>query len=373
MKILVLNAGSSSLKYRLFSNREEAAGGVVERIGEPEGVKDHMEALKIAEREILSSGIVKRFGDLDGVGHRVVHGGERFSRAALIDSSVLEALKELVSLAPLHNRANIEGIETMKKLAPGVAQVAVFDTAFHQSLSEEAFLYAVPIEIYREFGVRRYGFHGTSHLYVAKEAAKLLGAPLKELNIITLHLGNGASACAIEGGRSVDTSMGFTPLEGLVMGTRCGDLDPHIPLFLQEKGLDAAKILNSESGLKGLCGRNDMREVERMAQEGDEKAILALKIFVRRVKKYIGAYSAILGRVDALVFTAGIGENSPLVRSLCCEGLEGLGFVLDEERNRNLRSVVSSQESSVKILVIQTDEELEIALQTEALLREDRL
>ncbi len=373
MKILVLNAGSSSLKYTLFKDGRELFRGMVAHIGEASGPKSHMEALKIAQKKIKESGAVETFERLDGVGHRVVHGGERFTEPTLVDETLIEELKELIPLAPLHNPANIEGIVTMGKIAPKIPQVAVFDTAFHQSMTKAAFLYAIPIEFYREHGVRRYGFHGTSHHYVAKEAAKLLKRPLEELNIITLHLGNGASACAIEGGKSVETSMGFTPLEGLVMGTRCGDLDPEIPLFLQEIGADVKDVLNYKSGLKGLCGSNDMRQVQKLAESGDEQAAVAIEIFTRRVKKYIGAYSALLGRVDALVFTAGIGEKSAYVRRLCCSGLDWLGFELDERENSKNSRVVSTEGSRVKILVIPTDEELEIALQTEAVLRDDRL
>ena len=373
MKILVLNAGSSSLKYRLFENEKKVAGGIVERIGEKGGVKDHTEALAMAEKRLKESGAVLSFASLDAVGHRVVHGGEKFTGPAVVDEALIETLKGLIPLAPLHNPANIEGIVTMRKIAPHVPQVAVFDTAFHQSMPKEAFLYAIPLEMYRRYGIRRYGFHGTSHCYVAKEAAKLLQRPLGELNIITLHIGNGASACAIEGGRSIDTSMGFTPLEGLVMGTRCGDLDPEIPIFLQERGVDAAELLNKESGLKGLCGRSDMREVERLAAEGDKDAVTALELFARRIRKYIGAYAALLGRVDAVVFTAGIGENSSKVRESACRGLERFGIELDSDKNLEHRTEISTERSAVKLLVIPTDEELEIARQTGALLSDDRL
>ncbi len=368
MKILVLNAGSSSLKYKLFDGGKAVTGGEVERIGQSGGVKDHTEALAIAEKRLEKSGALLSFSSLDGVGHRVVHGGEKFTGPALVDDTLIERLKELIPLAPLHNPANIEGIVTMRRVVPHIPQVAVFDTAFHQSMPKEAFLYAIPLETYRRYGIRRYGFHGTSHHYVAKEAAKFLKKPLDELNIITLHIGNGASACAIEGGRSIDTSMGFTPLEGLVMGTRCGDLDPEIPLFLQKRGVDADALLNRESGLKGLCGESDMREVERLAAGGDQDAVTALELFARRIRKYIGAYAALLGRVDALVFTAGIGENSSVVRELSCMGLERFGIALDGGRNEEGRKEISAEGSSTKILVIPTDEELEIARETETLL-----
>lgn len=373
MRVLVLNAGSSSLKYRLFDCEKEIGAGVVERIGEPGGVKDHMEALKIAQERLESDGALDSFDSLDAVGHRVVHGGERFTRPALVDEGLIEALEELVPLAPLHNPANIEGILTMRKIAPKTPQVAVFDTAFHQSMPKEAYLYAIPLEFYERYAIRRYGFHGASHAYVCKEAAKLLGRPPASLNMITLHLGNGASACAVEGGRSVDTSMGFTPLEGLVMGTRCGDIDPQIPLFLNEKGVDVQELLNRRSGLKGLCGHNDMREVLKLADEGCDDAKIALEIYTRRIRKYIGAYAALLGRVDALVFTAGIGEKSPEVRELSCRGLEGFGIEIDLSKNRAGETEISKEAGRVKIFVVKTDEELEIARQTEALLSDARL
>ncbi|BBG66118.1 acetate kinase [Hydrogenimonas sp.] len=374
MKVLVLNAGSSSLKYRLFVDEKQVAYGAVERIGESEsGIKNHMEALKVVGKRLRSSGVVGSFDSLDAVGHRVVHGGEKFTDPVLVDEKVIEALRELIPLAPLHNPANIEGILTMRKIAPDVPQVAVFDTAFHQSMPKEAFLYAIPLELYSSYGIRRYGFHGTSHSYIFAEAAKLLGRPRESLNVITLHLGNGASACAIENGRSIDTSMGFTPLEGLVMGTRCGDLDPEIPLFLEEKGVDAGKILNKESGLKGLCGYNDMREVEKSAADKSAEAQTALKIYSRRVRKYIGAYFALLGRVDAVVFTAGIGENSPKIREMVCSGLENLGIELDMAKNRAGETDISKDTSRSRIFVIKTDEELQIARETEALLSDGRL
>ncbi len=373
MKVLVLNAGSSSLKYRLFDAGREIGSGVIERIGEQGGVKDHMEALKIAQDRMGADGVLSSFDSLDAVGHRVVHGGEKFTQPAVVDDELIDVLKKLVPLAPLHNPANIEGILTMRKIAPKIPQVAVFDTAFHQSMPKESFLYAIPLELYDRYAIRRYGFHGTSHSYVCKEAAKLLGRPPESLNLITLHLGNGASACAVESGRSIDTSMGFTPLEGLVMGTRCGDIDPQIPLFLNGKGVDAEEVLNRRSGLKGLCGHNDMREVLKLADEGFADAKTALSIYTRRIRKYIGAYAALLGRVDAVVFTAGIGEKSPKVRELSCRGLEGFGIELDSTKNSTGEVEISIESGPVKIFVIKTDEELEIARQTEALLSDARL
>ncbi|WP_456403289.1 acetate/propionate family kinase [Hydrogenimonas sp.] len=373
MKILVLNAGSSSLKYAFFGGGRRLGGGVVERIGEKGGPKDHHEALGIAEKGLAKGALLNSFDELDAAGHRVVHGGERFTRPVRIDDAVIDAIRAVVPLAPLHNPANLEGIESMAAKVPSLPQVAVFDTAFHQTMAPEAYLYAIPRELYERYGIRRYGFHGTSHLHVAKRAAPILGRPLERLNLITLHLGNGASVCAIRNGRSIETSMGFTPLEGLVMGTRCGDLDPEIPLFLQRNGVDAEAVLNRRSGLKGLCGENDMRRIETMAESGDRRAREAMAIFARRVRKYIGAYSALLDGVDALVFTAGIGEHSARIRQMACRGLEHLGIELDEGRNEKGEETISTDRSRVGVLVLPTDEELEIARQTEAVLSRSRL
>ncbi|SFP49853.1 acetate/propionate family kinase [Hydrogenimonas thermophila] len=370
MKILVLNAGSSSLKYRLFKDLKELVSGQIEHIGEDSGVKNHYEALLQVEKELTFRGQMS-FKELDAIGHRVVHGGEKFTEPVKINDNVIEAIKEVSSLAPLHNPANLQGILMMRKLLPNIPQVVVFDTAFHQTMEPEAYLYAIPYELYEKYGIRRYGFHGTSHAFVAKKASKLLNKPLKNLNLITIHLGNGASVCAIKEGKSIETSMGFTPLEGLVMGTRSGDTDPEIPLFLQKVGLNADTVLNKQSGLKGICGQNDMREVEKLALKGDEKAKLAIKIFVHRIKKYIGAYSALLGRVDAVIFTAGIGEHSLLIRSLVCDGLEPMGMILEQERNKKNETFISTDNSMVKLMVIPTNEELEIAHQTEMALRDD--
>ncbi|WP_456381127.1 acetate/propionate family kinase [Hydrogenimonas sp.] len=368
MKILVLNSGSSSLKYKLFEDRRSMAEGVIERIGEEGGVKNHHEALESVEKDLVERGVLASFGELDAVGHRVVHGGEKFVRPTRIDAEVIEAIRELIPLAPLHNPANLEGIETMAKKAPLLPQVAVFDTAFHQTMPEEAYLYAIPIELYEKEGIRRYGFHGTSHRYVAERAAERLGKPLERVNLITLHLGNGASACAVENGRSVDTSMGFTPLAGLVMGTRCGDLDPEIPILMERKGMDADKVLNKRSGLKGLCGENDVRTIRAAMLSGDAAAERALKIYAYRIRHYVGAYFAVLGRVDALVFTAGVGEHSAYVRGAVCEGLEHLGIRIDESRNERGERDIAADDSPVRVFVIPTDEELEIAIQTEAVL-----
>jgi len=375
MKILVLNSGSSSIKYALFAagSLAELRAGIVERIGEPgaSSVPDHREGFRRVMSDLLESGAIRGLAGLSGIGHRVVHGGERFREPVLVDGEVVEAIRETIPFAPLHNPGNLQGIEVALGMCPGVPQVAVFDTAFHQTMPPEAFRYALPHDLYDTHRVRRYGFHGTSHAHVARRAAELLGKPPASLNLITLHLGNGASAAAIRGGKSVDTSMGMTPLEGLIMGTRCGDLDPAVPFFLGEatgKGPgEILSLLNEESGMKGICGENDMREVHRKAAEGDPSASLAIDMYSYRVKKYIGAYTAALGRVDALVFTGGIGENDADVRRRACEGLERLGIVLDQGRNDSPSSVpreIQREGMPVKVLIIPTNEELEIALQT---------
>jgi acetate kinase len=393
MKILVLNAGSSSIKYQLFNmeDRTVLTSGLLEKIGETssrlkyqwgngdrareavqEGrVANHEEGLKLILDFTMKLGVIHDLNELSGIGHRVVHGGEAFWKPTLIIDKVVDAIRDMVPLAPLHNPANLMGIEVSRKLCPSVPQVAVFDTAFHQTMPPAAYHYAIPYRFYKELRVRRYGFHGTSHGYVAKQAARQLGKPLSSCKLITLHLGNGTSMSAIQGGRSVDTSMGMTPLEGLVMGTRSGDLDPAIPFYLaRSTGRsfdDIEKILNEESGLKGVCGVNDMREVERLAGSGHLTAQLALEIFCYRIKKYIGAYFAVLGKLDAIIFTGGIGENSTTVRRQCCGGLEGLGVVFDglknESTSRAIREI-SAHSSKVKVLVIPTNEELEIAQQT---------
>jgi acetate kinase len=289
----------------------------------------------------------------------------------LITDEVIEAIRDMIPLAPLHNPANLAGIEVARDFAPGVPQIAVFDTAFHQSLPPHSYLYAIPYRFYEELQVRRYGFHGISHQCVSREAARLLGRAADTINVVSLHLGNGASVTAVQNGRSVDTSMGMTPLEGLVMGTRCGDLDPSIPFYIARwAGLEPGRVealLNHDSGLKGFCGVGDMREIQRLAAAGEERARLAIDLFCYRIRKYIGAYQAVLGRLDAVVFTGGIGENSPLIRAHCCVGLEHLGIALDEARNRgSLEAAAEIQRpgSAVRILVIRSDEELEIARQT---------
>ncbi len=396
MNVLVINSGSSSIKYSLFRmpERRELASGLVERIGEPEGKIRHRwcsgesddweECRESAENvdhaagmERVSTLLRETLGgiEIDALGHRVVHGGEAFSAPTAIDDEVVAAIERLTPLAPLHNPANLTGIRVGFERFPGRPQVAVFDTAFHQTMPRHAFLYALPAAWYRDHGVRRYGFHGSSHSYVARRAAEFLGRPLGGINLITLHLGNGASAAAIQGGRSIDTSMGLTPMEGLVMGTRCGDIDPAIPFHLKRvTGADFSEIeaqLNRESGLKGLAGDNDMRAVQSLADEGDEQARVALAVYAYRIRKTIGAYTAALGRVDAVVFTGGIGENSVPVRQSVCRELHGLDIVSDEAANASGEGeafAFHAADSRVALLVIETREELEIALATEACL-----
>lgn len=386
MKILVLNCGSSSLKYKLFAAdglRQLAMGGA-ERIGQPDNrlysrwaggertqagsATDHRSALLGAFAALAGAGVLADASEVGAIGHRVVHGGERFRAPLRLAPDTLEQLRALTPLAPLHLPANLLGIELAGALCPGATQVAVFDTAFHHTLPPRAFRYALPAWTWREHGIRRYGFHGTSVQYVSGRAAELLGRPPEALNLIVLHLGNGASVTAVAGGESVDTSMGMTPLEGLVMGTRCGDLDAAVPFYLlRQSGLDAAaveELLFFRSGLHGLCGAGDMREVHQRADGGDEDARLALEITAYRLKKYLGAYSAVLGRVDAVVFTAGIGENDADLRARACAGLENLGIHLDAARNLAPGTEarrISADGSAVQVWVIPTDEELEIA------------
>lgn len=401
MKILVINTGSSSIKYQLFDmdRHEVLASGLAEKIGEesgrlvhkkhdqgdepkettlPDTIADHRQGLEMIGDLLVDGehGAIGDISEITAVGHRVVHGGEDFQAPTVIDEKVLAAIKANAPLAPLHNPPNLVGIAEAREIFPQAPQVAVFDTAFHQTIPPRAFLYALPYELYEEHRVRRYGFHGTSHAYVAEKAAEFLGRPLAELKMITIHLGNGASMAALSEGRCQDTSMGLTPLEGLVMGTRCGDVDPALPFFLADHlGLSLKEIdglLNKKSGLKGLTGRNDMREVLEKRAAGEPRADLAVQVYAYRIKKYIGAYTAALGGLDALVFTAGIGENSPEIRALSCEGLECLGVEIspeaNESRERGLR-LISSPEGRVKVLVAPTNEELRIALETEKVIR----
>jgi acetate kinase len=369
--ILVVNSGSSSLKYRLVEPADPDAGpggGRIERIGEAGGPPDHRAAIDLMVREVDTAAV-------RAVGHRVVHGGDRFVRPTVVDDAVAAAVGELTDLAPLHNPGALGGIEAARALLPDVPHVAVFDTAFHATLPPAAATYALDVELARRHGIRRYGFHGTSHRYVAGRTAELLGRPLAEVNTIVLHLGNGASATAVAGGVSVETSMGFTPLEGLVMGTRCGDLDPAVPLFLQRAaGLAPAEVddvLQHHGGLAGLCGDNDMRAVLARRAAGDPAAVLALDVYCHRLRKYVGAYHAVLGRLDAIAFTAGVGERTPQVRAAALAGLEHWGIRVDPERNlapdREARRI-SPDDAPVAVLVVPTDEELAIAREVAELL-----
>jgi acetate kinase len=392
--VLVINAGSSSLKYSLVDAKSgtAAAVGLIERIGEEQGrqshrgpdgethtelkVETHEDALRAAVDAFEEHGPSLDTAEIVAVGHRVVHGGSRFSEPALVDDELIADVTDLVSLAPLHNPANLEGIQVARRLFPDLPQVAVFDTAFHQTLPPEAYTYAVPREWLTEHGIRRYGFHGTSHAFVSREAARLLDRDPVDLNVIVLHLGNGCSAAAVRGGQSVDTSMGMTPLEGLVMGTRSGDLDPAVPAHLaRELGWSSAEVdraLNSASGLKGLAGDNDFRELSRRRAAGDKWASLAFDVYCYRIKKYIGAYYAALGRVDAIVFTAGVGQNSAEVRATSLADLQALGIHLDDSRNTTHSDephTISTDESPVTVLVIPTNEEWEIAHQTITVVR----
>jgi acetate kinase len=365
-RILVINSGSSSVKYRLFDGDDTVSHGLVERIGEPgTGVPDHHRALRQVLGELDLAGLA-------AVGHRVVHGGLRFSEPTVINDEVVAAIESLVPLAPLHNPPNLAGIAATRALLPDVPQVAVFDTAFHRTLPPVAATYAIDVELAGRHGIHRYGFHGTSHAYVARRTAALLGRPLAGVNVITLHLGNGASACAVAGGRSVATSMGLTPLEGLVMGTRSGDLDPAVVFHLHRAaGLSVDEIdelLNHRSGLRGLAGMNDMRELLAARALGDESALLAFDVYCHRIKSYVGAYYALLGHLDAVTFTAGVGEHSAEVRAAALAGLERLGIAVDPRRNRASAPVISPDAAEVAVCVVPTDEEHEIATQTRAAL-----
>lgn len=386
-KILVLNSGSSSLKYQLFNvdgdKYEVLAKGLAERIGidgsfvsikigdgekivKEVALPTHQEAIKEVFA-LLLNGVIKSMDELSGVGHRAVHGGEYFNQSVLINNEVIARIEELCSLAPLHNPASLLGIRAIQALLPDVPQVAVFDTAFHQTMKPEAYMYALPLEQYKKYKIRRYGMHGTSHLFVSREAAKLIG---KEGNIITCHIGNGASISAVKNGECQDTSMGFTPLAGVVMGTRSGDLDPIIPLYImksQNKTVDEVdNLLNKQSGMFGLCGYSDNRDVEAKYLAGDPDAITAMQVYTYAIVKYIGAYTAALGGADAIVFTGGVGENGSMVRKMICDRLAFMGIELDEEANntRGKTIEISKPGSKVRVFVIPTNEELVIAQDT---------
>lgn len=396
MKILVLNCGSSSLKYQFIDmkNEEVLASGLCERISLDGKLKhknnvnnteysidttlnNHTDAIKLVIDTLLGKeyGVISNIDEIQAVGHRVVHGGEYFSKSVVVDDDVLAKIQECCSLAPLHNPANLMGIYACKELVPNISQVVVFDTAFHQTIPNKAFMYALPYEFYEKYKIRRYGFHGTSHKYVSLKASELLNKDVSQLKIVSCHLGNGASVCAVDGGKSVDTSMGFTPLEGLIMGTRSGDIDPAILPFIMEKEnisyKEAENILNKKSGVLGVFGESsDFRDIESASNNGNEKATLALEMFSYKVAQYVGKYAATLQGVDTIIFTAGVGENSATTRTSICKYLTWLGFEIDQDKNskRGEPIVISTPESKVKILVIPTNEELMIARDTKELL-----
>lgn len=381
-----------------MDSQKVLASGIAERIGEPDSflaykvisesneghsleikkkIKNHKQGLSLIVDLLVdkTSGVIRDVNEISAIGHRVVHGGEKFKAPTCIDDSVITAIKNNIPLAPLHNPSNLAGIEVSRIIFPESIQVAVFDTAFHQTIPSKAFLYAIPYHLYKAQSVRRYGFHGTSHAYVAEKFSEYIGTPLQQLNIITIHLGNGSSMAAIQNGQCVDTTMGMTPLEGLVMGTRSGDVDPSLPFFLARylkmNLTDIETLFNSESGLKGICGTNDMREILKRRDAGDTLADMAIQIYCYRIKKYIGAYTAVLERLDGIIFTAGIGENASEIRELSCQGLTHMGIKIDPKKNneeRNDMREIQSEESEIKIMVIPTDEELKIAQETKKVL-----
>ena len=394
MKILVLNSGSSSVKYKLIDSvsGETLAEGGAEKLGlddaflkykRHDGSKaivelgagaGHVEAIK-AILNILTDpveGCIKSYDEIEAVGHRVVHGGEKFNKSVVLDDEVLKVFEECSDLAPLHNPANLKGVKAVSELMPGLPQVGVFDTAFHQTMPKKAYMYAIPYELYDKYAIRRYGFHGTSHRYVSKRVCDFLGVKPEEKKVITCHIGNGGSVAAVDGGKCVDTSMGLTPLEGVMMGTRSGDIDGGAVSFIQKKlGLDAdgiSNLLNKKSGVLGITGiSSDMREIDAAAEKGDEKAVLALDMYNYRIKKYVGAYAAAMGGADIIVFTAGVGENQANMREEVCRGMEWMGIKLDVEKNNSIRgteAVISTPDSRVTVVVIPTDEELMIASDT---------
>ena len=394
MKILVLNSGSSSIKFKLYDNNLAIASGLVERIGENDSkvelkdlnndkkytktcnILNHEVGLNIVNDLFKESNLLNDLNELDGCGHRVVQGGAKLTNHCIINEEVLEEIQKVSVMAPLHNPAHIAGIKTMQKTAPKVPNIAVFDTAFHSTMPDYAYMYALPYEFYEKDNIRKYGFHGTSHSYVSKKAAEFLGIDYNNFNAISAHLGNGASVCAIENGKCVDTSMGLTPLEGLMMGTRCGDIDPAVvPYLAKTYNLNTEQIdniMNKKSGFLGICGYNDLRDVENQIKEGNKKAKLAQDMYIYRLAKYIGSYFSILPHTDALIFTAGVGENSDSIRELVCDKLAHLGLELDSDINNGLRgklTTISKVNSKVKILVVPTDEELEIVKITENLIK----
>ncbi|OOE13902.1 acetate kinase [Fictibacillus arsenicus] len=388
-KIIAINAGSSSLKFQLLQMPEEEVltKGLVERIGlndsiftievngekikEVKDIQDHSEAVSMLLDKLIKHNIISSLDEIEGIGHRVVHGGEKFNDSVLITDEVLKEIEEISYLAPLHNPANVVGIKAFKNVLPNVPAVAVFDTAFHQSMPEKSFLYSLPYEYYEQYGIRKYGFHGTSHKYVSERAAELLGRPVEQLRLLSCHLGNGASIAAIEGGKSIDTSMGFTPLAGVTMGTRSGNIDPSlIPYIMQKTGQSAEEVLNvlnNKSGMLGVSGfSSDLRDIESEAEQGNERAELALEVFASRIHKYIGSYAARMAGIDAIIFTAGIGENSTAVRERVLRGLEFMGVYWDPALNqvRGKEAFISYPHSPVKVIVIPTNEEVMIARDT---------
>lgn len=397
MKILVINCGSSSLKYQLINMKDRSvlAKGLVERIGlkegrlkhEPNGkdevnitrnIPDHKVAVKIMLDALLDEqhGVLKNISEISAVGHRIVHGGEKFSGSVLINDDVMKVVKECVAIAPLHNPPNIIGIEAAKELMPNVPMVGVFDTAFHQTMPAEAFMYGIPYELYEKHAIRRYGFHGTSHAFVSTEAANFLDIPIEELKMVTLHLGNGSSISAVEHGRSIENSMGFTPLEGIIMGTRCGNIDPTVVSFIMEKENipleDINNYLNKKCGVLGISGvSSDFRDLEEAAEKGNKRAKLALDVFAYQAKKFIGSYAAAMNGLDVVIFTGGIGENSVSMREMICHEMDFFGIKLDNKKNnvRGKNALISSKDAKVKVLVIPTNEELMIALETVELVK----
>jgi len=391
-KILILNAGSSSIKCQYFIGELSVASVLIEEIGDENGsncilwyandknenrrfLKNYTEAINQIIFMLMHSGVLPSIVDIDGIGHRVVHGGDSFNLPTRVTDKVIKKIENLIPLAPLHNRANLEGIKIMNNQYPHIPQFAIFDTAFHSTIPHYASLYAIPYNMYEDLHIRKYGFHGTSHSFVSKECAKLLETNIENINIISMHLGSGASICAIRGGKSIDTSMGMTPLDGLIMGTRCGDIDPAIGLYISnEKGKTIEEIndiYNHQSGLKGICGKSDMREIIHDAKiEGDRLSNLALNMYVYRIKQYIGSYTVALGRLDVLIFTGGVGENSSVIREMICEGLgELLGIFIDKDKNSDIKNKrIDTDNSRVKICVIPTNEELSMAKEVSNLL-----
>lgn len=396
MKILVLNSGSSSIKFQLFAmdTKKSLASGLVEQIGSNSSrailkangeiyeikrfIKDHHDGLEAMNELFVTSHTLHDLSELDGIGHRIVHGGESFFSSMIVDESVIKKIEEISPLAPLHNPGHLAGIKNAMKESKNVPHVVVFDTVFHQSMPEYAYRYALPYDVCKTHHIRKYGFHGTSHRYVCKQAAKMLGIEFDKFNAISLHLGNGASACAVQNGKSIDTSMGLSPLEGLIMGTRSGDMDPAVVIYLLNIGVlkwnEIDNFLNKKSGLFGICGSSDMREVVAK-MENDERARLAFDMFCYRVKKYIGSYYAILGRVDALIFTGGIGENAPNTRQKICDELKHLGIHINHDLNfQDMRGerCIDGDDAKIKTLIIPTNEELEIAIETARVIKENK-